>query len=160
MLLENRLTYLQRLQDAARNGYAYFVTGEVDLAKWPAMESKFDGLYNISMPKSTRAKRRKSGEAVCLLYGYQSNFNLGMARVAWTLVVTEGKGRVHGREQLKLLKVDRITVAGYELVHDGVSWSWKMTTARVRYWRERISSIAALQPERRRLAKTSSGDQH
>ena len=60
------------------------------------------------------------------------------APVVWVLVATAGKGRVHAREQLREFASQRIEVDGYELVHDGVSWSWRLTQARYRYWRERI----------------------
>jgi hypothetical protein len=46
---------------------------------------------------------------------------------------------------------------GYELVHDGRSWSWRMTKKRFQYWRDRIHAVAALHPERRTIGEDAAG---
>lgn len=156
-LLPNRLTLMQRIQDAARNGYTWYTFGEIPLEKWPDFEAKFAGKYETDLSKSLRCKRRKAGEAVSLLYGhYPPPYGL-RPRVTWVLAVTDGRGRVHGSEKLHEFRRDRLTFDGYELVHDGVSWTWQMTRARVNYWRERIHAIAAIQPESRRIGQDSAG---
>ena len=39
-LLPDSLTFMQRVQDAARLGYPWFVAGELSLDKWPSLEIK------------------------------------------------------------------------------------------------------------------------
>ncbi len=140
---------MQRLQDAARHGYAFYVTGETSEEKWPALAAKFSEIYLCALPKSTRSKRRKSGEAVTMLYAYQDPYKSASGAIVWALMVTDGRGRVHARETLLQLTKDRFVLGGYELVHDGVGWSWKMTRERVDYWREKIHTIAAMRPKMR-----------
>ena len=43
-LLPDSLTFMQRVQDAARLGYPWFVTGELSLEKWPSLEIKLTQL--------------------------------------------------------------------------------------------------------------------
>ena len=44
-ILPDSLTYMQRVQDAARLGYPWYVTGELSLEKWPSLEIKLAELY-------------------------------------------------------------------------------------------------------------------
>lgn len=157
-LLPDRLTLLQRIQDAASRGYTHYATGQVSQARWPAVETKFASAYETDLAKSTRSRRRRAGQAVSLLYGCEPPPYQRDAPVVWVLVATAGKGRVHAREQLREFASQRIEVDGYELVHDGVSWSWRLTQARYRYWRERIHSIAARAPERRQIGQDQGGE--
>lgn len=157
MLLPDRLTLMQRVQDAARNGYEFYVTGQIERAKWERLEAKFAGAYDTDLPRSTRAKRRRAGCAVALHYGCEPPPYTPEAPVAWVLAVTEGKGRVHGREQLARFDAARVELDGYELVHDGVGWSWRLTQRRLNYWRERIHGVAALAPARRKTGFDAGG---
>lgn len=157
MLLPDRLTLMQRIQDAARHGYHHYTMGHVSPEKWPELSRKFAGLYATDLTKSTRSSRRKRGEAVALLYGAESSPYESPSRVAWALLCTEGAGRVHVREQLRDMRTERLHLHGYELVHDGVSWSWRMTRERYNYWRERIHAVAAFPPERRSTGEDFAG---
>ena len=157
MLLPYRLTLMQRLQDAARNDYAFYTTGTIDRVKWEAFVAKMSGAYETDLPKSTRSKRRSAGEAVSLLYGCEPPPYADDQRICWVLVVSAGRGRVHGREQLLEFAKQRLELDGYELVHDGVGWSWRMTTKRYHYWRERIHAVAAKRPEKRSVGEDAEG---
>lgn len=157
MLLPDRQTLLQRLQDAARNGYQWYIVGHADEARWHHLQQKFANTYGTDLPKSTRSRRRRSGEAVARLYGCNPPQFQEDRRVIWVLVVTDGRGRVHDRERLANMRQDRVEIDGYELVNDGVCWSWQMSQKRFRYWRERIHEVAARQPERRRLGIDENG---
>ena len=59
-ILPDSLTFMQRVQDAARLGYPWYVTGELSFEKWPSLEIKLSELYDCNLPKSTRSKRRSS----------------------------------------------------------------------------------------------------
>lgn len=156
-LLPDQLTLMQRIQDAAGNDYVWYTKGEIALEKWPQLEAKFAGRYEIDLSKSTRYRRRRAGQAVCLLYACSPWRRELRPRVTWVLVVTEGKGRVHGCEALRELRQDRLELDGYELIHDGKGWTWQMTRDRVRYWRERIHAIAAYNPEKRNIGQDMEG---
>lgn len=145
-MLPNYLTLMQRLQDAARLGYTSYTSGLIAADKWMRLAKKFELEYECSVAKSTRCRRRKSGEAVCMLLACQPPPYAVQGQIAWFLVVTDGVGRIKAREQLKDIRTERIEFDGYELVHDGVSWSWQMTRKRFNYWRERIHSVAAKKP--------------
>ena len=153
MLLPDRLTLMQRLQDAARNGFTHYTLGQVEPAKWAKLATKFAHAYETDLSKATRSRRRRAGQAVALLYGASPPPYIEAGKVTWALVVTEGKGRVHEREQLRELRAERIELDGYELVHDGVSWSWRMTQKRYRYWQDRIREICTKPPARRAVAQ-------
>lgn len=155
-LLPDLVTLMQRIQDAAVHGYRYYVTGMIDPAKWDAFALKMDGRYEIAISSSTRSKRRKAGEAVCLLYGCQVPPHRPEAKCPWVLMASEGRGRVHG-ETLHELTKERLTLADYELVHDGKCWTWRMSAARERAWRDHIIRIARLAPERRRTGMDVDG---
>ena len=156
-LLPNRLTLLQRVQDAASNNYSHYTPGQVGHERWPHLEAKFAGQYETDLAKSTRSRRRRAGQAVALLYGCEPPPYQIDAPVFWVLVATAGKGRVHAREELREFTSQRIEIDGFELVHDGVGWSWRMTQKRYHYWREKIHLIAARKPERRQLGTDLDG---
>lgn len=149
---------MQRIQDAATHGYRFYVTGHIAADKWDAFALKMAGRYEVDLSRSTRSKRRKAGEAVCLLYACDAAPYESETLCPWILLVTEGRGRVHGGESLRLLTAQRLEIGGYELVHDGKCWTWKMSAARERYWRERIGRIAQLGPSRRRIERDHHGE--
>jgi hypothetical protein len=158
MLLPNRLTFMQRIQDCARLGYANYFQGQIAADKWPALEWKLAGAYETQLKKATRSKRRQRGEAVTLVYAHRMpRFGKGEELVRWVMVSTDGRGRIHGREALSRFEQARLTIDGYELVHDGVGWSWQMTRERFDYWRDRIHMIASRDRDHRKLATDSMG---
>ena len=74
------------------------------------------------MTKSQRSRRKLSGEAVAQFLVWKPDS--GDTATFWLL---SGKGRVMDRETfVDLRDKHRISLTGYELVHDGVSWSWRM----------------------------------
>jgi hypothetical protein len=157
MLLPDRLTLMQRVQDAARHRYLHFTAGQTSPEKWPALSRKFNKLYSTDLKKSTRSNRRRRGEAVALVYGCLSPPHKSPRVVSWVLLSTEGIGLIHGLERLWHMQGTRLELDGYELVHDGVSWTWRMTKKRYQYWRDRIHAIAALHPERRTIGEDAAG---
>lgn len=159
-LLPDSLVFMQRVQDAARLGYPWYVTGELSLEKWPSLQIKLAELYDCNLPKSTRSRRRSSGEAATLLYAVAGPPDQSPRMVRWLMAVTDGKGRVHAREKLlRFDATDRCNFIGrYELVHDGVSWSWRMNRKRVEVLRERIHEIASAPPDRRQIRRDDRGE--
>jgi hypothetical protein len=159
MLLPNRLTFMQRVQDCARLGYSNYFLGQIAADKWGALEWKLAGAYETELAKATRSKRRKRGEAVTLVYAYRMpRFHKAEDLIRWVMVSTDGRGRIHGREALSRFDRARLTIDGYELVHDGVGWSWQMTRERFEYWRDRIHMIASRDRDHRKSASDSKGE--
>lgn len=134
---ESKILLMQRLQDYARLGYSYYFQGEVGLDKLNSLTRKFAQQYETELSKFQRARRKQSGEAVTQLLVWipedsdKANF--------W-LMATEGKGRVHEYETLRDLrnKNNRISLSDYEMVHDGVSWSWRMCQSTYTYHQKRL----------------------
>ncbi|WP_146176632.1 hypothetical protein [Chromobacterium sp. Panama] len=157
MLYENTLTFMQRLQFAAARGNYYYINGEIDLSKFERLARKFATIYGTELPRKTKYKRRHSGEATATLYAVRrtSIVNLdGEIPVYWVLIVSSGYGRINEREQLKDLRSrdSRLTFSSkYELVHDGKTWSWKMTSSMFQKYQDRIHSIASLPVNRRKI---------
>ena len=146
-LLPNFLTLCQRIQDCSTKGFRLYVTGQIDPEKWPKFEAKMVSNYELDMSDSTRSKRRKKGESVARLYACP----IPSGPIQWVMMVTEGAGRIHSKEGLQHIETKRLEIGGFELVHDGVGWTWKMTSARFKYWKDRILTISKRPPERRKI---------
>lgn len=150
MIYRNSLILMQRIQQSVINEHFYYVTGEVDETRYSELERKFDFSYDTRLSRQSKYRRRKSGEAVAKLHAVNTH-----GKIWFVLMATAGAGRVHVRENLRDVRdsENRLTSAkaAYELVHDGVGWSWRMTKARYNWYRERIHLTAALPPNRRRI---------
>ncbi len=122
---ESKILAMQRLQDAARFDYHLYFQGEIGFEKLAALSKKFAREYDTELTKSQRSRRKLSGEAVTQFLVWKPES--GDKAIFW-LLTTGGKGRVMEREQFVDLrdKEHRLSLTGYELVHDGVSWSWRM----------------------------------
>jgi len=156
--LPSLMTLMQRIQDAALHGFRLYVTGSMAAEKWPAFALKMAGRYEVDISRSTRCRRRSAGEAVVILYACASSAAQGGGQqMLWIMLASDGRGRVHGAEQLRHLEHDRISVGGFELVHDGKCWTWQMAADRIRWWRQRIVQIAQHPPTRRRLTSDDAG---
>lgn len=156
-LLPNRLTLMQRIQDAAGHGYTHYTMGQIPPDRWHGLEAKFARAYDTDLAKSTRSRWRRSGHSVAQLYGCSPPPYAPTEPVVWVLMATPGRGRIHVRELMDEIEAKRIVLDGYELVHDGSTWTWQMTQARYRYWRELIHTIAGRGPERRRYGTDEQG---
>ena len=150
MLLPDKLTLMQRIQDGAVYDFAFYLVGECPAEKWGRLQQKMVRTYEANLTPSTRARRRRSGEAVTMVYGASPPPFRPDGPIQWVLMASQGAGLVHRLESLKELSKDRIELDGYELVHDGVGWSWRMTRARQKYWANRIHEICAYPPAKRR----------
>lgn len=158
MLYESKLTLMQRLQQAAGNGYFHYTTGHIEREKFDTMARKFALQYESEISRQSKARRKRAGAATSTLFAMPIRGNPQQdqpERVWFILMATEGAGRVHVRERLQDLRQreTRLTTPDgrHQLVHDGVSWSWQMTPSHLQKYRERIHQIASLPPPRRRI---------
>jgi len=156
MQTSSKILLMQRLQDAARFGYHHYTTGELDdPATLHRLTHKFALIYDTELSRFTKHRRRRAGEAIAAFYALERP-HLD-PRYWFALVATEGIGRIHTYERLNDLRRERLQLDGYELVHDGRSWSWRMTRETFKYWRERIHRVAAFPLERRRMCEDTKG---
>lgn len=145
MLHPTKLVAMQRLQHAART-YSHHTSGQIDPAKFAALESKFQRAYGVKDSPSAKTRMKRKGFAVAELIAWQQS----PTRVHWWLLATAGKGRVWEYEQLKENQKARIAIfGGYELVHDGRTWSWKYLESHVQSLRTSIRLAIAHKQDQR-----------
>lgn len=131
----SKIICMQRLQDAVRH-FPLWTNGKVESQKWDALRAKFSDLYETELEASAKSRRKKKGHAVATLIAYCDEEN---DIVHWWLLATQGRGRINQRETLVCAQHRRIAVSGgYELVHDGTSWSWKYSEAQIAKLRQAI----------------------
>ena len=146
LILESRIVYLQRCQDAARS-YPWYFTGTVPAAAAAALVAKFSRTYETALLPSAKSKRKRSGFAVASAFGY----HLRSGDLRFTLFATEGAGLIHNRERLVKLRDARIQDGDLELVHDGKSWTWHLRAEAMDLWREKIRGEAVRPLGRRHI---------
>ncbi|WP_321927197.1 hypothetical protein [Burkholderia sp. BCC1998] len=129
---------MQRVQDALIKGYTGYQIIRCDEAKAAQLKRKFAAAYETEISKQARWRRRRAGLA-CAKF-----LTVGDADGAVTgfLMVTAGAGLVM-KEPLLDPSRKRITIAAYELIHDGVGWSWRFTAEAMKQWRSRLHSAIA-----------------
>ncbi|EEG06968.1 hypothetical protein [Pseudogulbenkiania ferrooxidans] len=155
MLYDNTLIFLQRLQMAATHGHYHYTCGNTDLERYLRMAKKFAAGYETELSRQTKQKRRRAGEASASLFAVRRSTipdQDGKIPIFWVLIASDGAGRVHEREKLLDLRNrdSRLTAADgkYELVHDGKTWSWQLSSAAYRHYQQKIHTIASLPPSR------------
>ncbi|WP_155295340.1 hypothetical protein [Chromobacterium violaceum] len=157
MLYRNTLLFMHRLQQTAARGNYYYTSGEISLSRFEQLANKFAKVYGTELSRKAKYKRRRTGEATATLYAVRRSTILnenGEIPVCWVLIVSGGAGRIRDREQLYDLRNrdSRLTFANkYELVHDGKTWSWQISSSAMQKYKEQIHRIAALPIERRQI---------
>lgn len=154
MIIDRKIYLMQRLQQAVVKGSAtrYVVIQASNRAQAEKLLKKFALVYDTELTPSTKTRRRKAGEATTAAYCYERPQREKQARYWLVLMVSDGVGRIEQHE--KLIPVTntnrRLELDGYELVHDGVKWSWRMVKPTYQYWEKRIRVVCSLPPERRK----------
>jgi hypothetical protein len=157
MLHPDKIRFMQRLQQAATHQHFFYTSGQTDLDGFDRLTKKFADAYGADLTRQTKHKRRLAGEATCHLHGVRLSTTPdtnGKIPVYWVLVVSEGLGLVNQREQLQDLRNPRTRLKSpanyHELIHDGKTWSWRLTHSTYNRYIDRIHRIASLSPARRR----------
>lgn len=158
MLYRNTLLFMHRLQQTVARGNYYYISGEINLSRFEQLSNKFAKAYGTQLSRKAKYKRRRAGEATATLYAVRRstipNEN-GEIPVHWVLIVSDGVGYIREREWLYDLRNrdSRLTFSNgkYELVHDGKTWSWQISSLAMKKYKERIHHIAALSIERRQI---------
>lgn len=156
MLHSDKIRFMQRLQQAAAHRHVFYTAGRTDLAGFDGLTKKFADAYGTDLSRQTKHKRRLAGEASSCLHGVRltTRCENGQLSVDWVLLVSAGLGLVTHREQLQDLRDSRSRLKSpdqrHELVHDGKTWSWRLTHRSYNQYVERIHRIASSPPDRRR----------
>ncbi|WP_233799599.1 hypothetical protein [Paraburkholderia sp. HP33-1] len=156
MLHPDKIRYMQRLQQAATHQHFFYTSGRTDLAGFDRLAKKFAEAYGTELSRQTKHKRRMAGEASTCLHAVRLTARgaNGQRVVDWVLLASEGRGLVTQREQLQDLRDPHSRLKSsdqqHELVHDGKSWSWRLTHRSYNLCLDRIHRIASLSPDRRR----------
>ncbi|WP_165184228.1 hypothetical protein [Paraburkholderia dioscoreae] len=156
MLHPDKIRFMQRLQHAAVHQHVFYAAGRTDLSGFDRLTKKFADAYGTELSRQTKHKRRLAGEASSCLHGVRLNTRdeNGQLPVDWVLLASAGLGFVTHREQLQDLRDPRWRLKSpdqrHELVHDGKTWSWRLTHRSYNQYVDRIHRIASLPPDRRR----------
>jgi hypothetical protein len=156
MLHPDKIRFMQRLQQAATHQHVFYTSGQTDLAGFERLTRKFADAYGVDLSRQTKHKHRQAGEASSYLHGVRmrTRGESGQLLVDWVLLASDGLGLVSYREQLLDLRNPHTRLKSpderHELVHDGKTWSWRLTHRAYNQYLERIHRIASLSPTRRR----------
>ena len=127
-----KTTFMQRVADLVRSGHNLYVLGDLPLAKFATLASKFAQRYPIERGKLEASRGRKRGEASARLLAYQLD---GEPQLHWILLYCQGTTEDH-QEKWRDALVDRIELTGYELVRQTrvgakhPAWTWHYTRKR------------------------------
>lgn len=137
---------MQRLLDAVLRGYHWHTFGAVSGDKAQHLANKFAERYAVHRNEAQRAYAKRKGLANARLFFLAQH---QWRDLHWWLCVTDGRGRVHmdehlgdARERRSRIRIDD----DYELLRrtrdrsrgGGTVWTWRMTRACYRQWREWI----------------------
>lgn len=156
MLHPDKIRFMQRIQQAAVHQHVFYIAGRTDLSGFYRLTKKFADLYGADLSRQTKHKHRVAGEASCCLHGVRltTRSENGQLFVDWVLLVSPGLGFVTKREQLQDMRDSHSRLkspdARHELLHDGKTWSWRLTHRSYNEYVDRIRRIASLSPARRR----------
>jgi hypothetical protein len=156
MLHPDKIRFMQRLQQAAVHQHVFYTAGRTDLPGFDRLTKKFADAYGTDLSRQTKHKHRLAGEASSCLHGVRltTRSENGQLSVDWVLLVSAGRGLVTHCEQLQDLRDPRSRLKSpderHELVHDGKTWSWRLTHRGYNQYLDRIHRIASLSPDRRR----------
>lgn len=136
--------FLQSIQDYARNDYRYYIAKQVDSE--PAIEAlirKNRAIWNTGLNASGRYKAYNRGESIAVQIVYAHRDGKSFTSL---LLIKPGKDFDILAEGLPIrdmtLKHQRVTIFCYELIHDNVSWTWRMTPQemnRINTWIENLA---------------------
>lgn len=161
--INDEIALMQRMQDAVRREYYFYNLQFLEsskLAKLPALISKFERAYDTTIGASTRSRRKAAGEAVSVGYVFyhapaEKDAQIEQKCATVALFTTNGLGRIHALEKLSDARETRLTLHygrfEYELIHDGKTWTWRLTRASIKILRESIERIAKKRKERRQI---------
>lgn len=129
---------MQRVQHAVIEGYIRYQFIHCSRAKAAALAMQFEARYETEVSKYIRHRRKQAGIARARFFSVLDDD----AMVRGFLMATKGAGLIEG-EAMHDPSKSRIVLGAYELVHDGIGWSWRFTNRAMKDWRSRVHSAIA-----------------
>lgn len=140
LLIATKTAFLQRIQECVVAGYTRYTTGTISLEKAPRLFQKFEDLYAVSLRKDERYRRKKTGLASATLHARLSE----EFEIDFVLMFTPGETIATSLERLYDVHLNPIPYRELELVRltkrgkDHPVFTWRMNTATVEAWRQRL----------------------
>lgn len=143
-VIQARAHLMQQISDHVRNGYRWWISGTVPLARASAWAEKARTLYRTDEDRNRRARARKLGRGSAYLLVYPLDRSIDTNRLGWLLLVTDGDHVAHRLEKLRRAEDHPVEIFGYTLVREPRAqsaspvWTWRMNRESYHAWRERI----------------------
>lgn len=141
----SKTNFMQRVQEAAGDGYCYYTLGNVGAGSVLKLVRKFKSAYSIDADKNERYRRKRDGlgNARLLLRWSEAD---GMD---FALLVSPGAHPAQQLEKLKDLRTEHLTYREFELIRltapgrmkPSLTWRWSKET--VEAWRTRLHLCTA-----------------
>lgn len=130
---------MQRIQDAVIDGYTQYQPIICDVLRARLLKRKFAVAYETEISASARWRRRHLELARAKFLILE---DVDGTVFAFLMVTADGVGCVRD-EPLHDVSRRRIVLGAYELVHDGVGWSWRFTAEAMKEWRSKLRCAIA-----------------
>lgn len=143
-VIQARAHLMQQIGDHVRNGYRWWTSGTVPLARAVAWAEKARTLYRTDEDRNRRARAKKQGRGSAYLLMYPLDRSLDNNRLGWLLLITDGDHVAHKLEKLHRAEDDPAEIFGYMLVREprpdraSPVWTWRMSRETYQAWRERV----------------------
>ena len=140
IVLTSKTIFLQRIQEAAINGYRYFIQGSISVKKAPGLARKFKELYLVNLDKNARYRRKAVGQGNARLI---LRFNEELA-VDFFLLVSPGEHPAHQLEKLTDIRKKLLVYREFELVlltlkgRSKPGLTWRLSADTMTAWKERV----------------------
>lgn len=128
---------MQRIQDSVIDGYERYQRIECSPEKGEKLGRQFHADYGTENDKHARYRAKRAGISRVRFFSIEQD-----GQVLGFLMATAGRGLIQRETMLDPAK-QRIEIGAYELIHDGVGWSWRFTKDAMKSWRERIHNAIA-----------------
>lgn len=134
---------MQRIQQAAARGYAWYTSGLVHHEKALNLCNKFARLYGVNLNENQRSYRKRKQHANSMLFIYPKKDS---PYLLWWLLATDGEGEIHKNEKLISIHDNHRRLVwddDYELVMMPKAGAkpritWRMTRKCYQEWNDRI----------------------
>lgn len=151
--------FLQLIQDYLRNGYTKYIVRKVDSEiELKALFRKNVSIWKADRNASNRYKAFRRGESVAIQCAFAHKDGKGFTCV---LLIKPGKDYLTLAEGLPFKdatsKHERLTIFSYEVMHDGLGWTWRMTKSEMNKLNQSIERIARKNPKQAPITQDDFG---
>lgn len=150
LVLDTKTQAMQCIARLVGDGYVHWTTGVVSWERVRSLVRDFRDIYLVHIDHNARYRRQRQGRGNARLVMYMPTPRSTLPEapvpngIFFALLVTKGEHPAHRLERLKHAEAVSLVVDAYELVRhtragrDKPSWTWRLTAADVKAWRDRI----------------------